>query len=271
MAGDALEAPQPRLADQVFDRLIEDIVTGALPAGTPVSELDLCDRLKVSRTPVREALIKLAEIGLVRIMPQRGTFVAPISPAAFRNAQFIREHLECALVAEAVRYIDSTSLRELTDLIERQEEVAHSGVGTDFFAPDEAFHRTIARIARREEVWYLIRQTKVHFDRVRHLTLREDANHIPLLIEQHREVLTGIAECNEARAVAAMRRHLREIFRRAESIFERHVVGEDIGYRKVRRRMRSGSASDDASMSADAGTPDDVPTDRLTTGPAAQR
>ncbi|MDR3493000.1 MAG: GntR family transcriptional regulator [Ancalomicrobiaceae bacterium] len=244
MAEDALEAPQLRLADQVFDRLIDDIIIGALPPGTPVSELDLCDRLKVSRTPVREALIKLAEIGLVRIMPQRGTFVAPISPEAFRNSQFIREHLECALVAEAVRYIDSTSLRELSDLIERQEEVVRSGNGAAFFAPDEAFHRTIARIARREEVWQLIRQTKVHFDRVRHLTLREDANHVPLLIEQHREIVNGIAECNEARAVAAMRRHLREIFRRAESIFERHVLGEEIGYRKVRRRARARSVDD---------------------------
>lgn len=236
MSDETTDTQQTRLADQVFDRLLHDIVVGALPPGTPVSELDLCNRLEVSRTPVREALIRLAEGGLVQILPQRGTFVAPISPSAFRNAQFIREHLECALVAEAVRYIDSTSLRELADLIERQEEVARSGIGVDFYEPDELFHQTIARVARREEVWLQIRATKVHFDRVRHLTLEEDVGHIPLLIEQHREVFTGLSECNEVRAVAAMRRHLREIFRRAEGIFERHVTDTAMVYRKVRRR-----------------------------------
>lgn len=215
-------APPPRLADRVFERLRADIVAGRLSPGTPMAELDLCDRLGVSRTPVREALIKLADIGLVNIYPQRGTFVAPISPEAFRHAQFIREHLECAMVAEAVRHIDATSLRQLNDILERQQEVALRGSGVDFYEPDEQFHRTIARIARHEAVWTVVRESKVHFDRVRHLTLVEDEAHVPLLIEQHREIVVGLANCDEVGAVAAMRRHLREIFRRAEGIFARH-------------------------------------------------
>lgn len=226
---------QTRLADQVFDRLLGDIVSGRLPPGTPMAELDLCDRLSISRTPVREALIKLADIGLVNIYPQRGTFVAPISPEAFRNGQFIREHLECALVAEAVRYIDATSLRELDEIIERQEIAAATGSGIDFYEPDEDFHRAIARISRREEVWHVIRQTKVHFDRIRHLTLIEDRGHIPQLIDQHREVLTGLANCNEMQAVSAMRRHLREVFRRAEGILSRHGGSADEHAPKKRR------------------------------------
>ena len=207
-----------RLADQVYERLLGDIVRGTLPPGTPMAELDLCQRLGVSRTPVREALIKLADADLVRILPQRGSFVAPISFEAFRNAQFIREHLECALVGEAVRYIDATSLRELTEIIERQDEAAAAGQSEAFYEHDEAFHDAIARLSRYVGVWTVIRQTKIHFDRVRHLTLVLDADHIPLLIEQHREILDGLANCSEAQAVAAMRRHLREVFRRANAV-----------------------------------------------------
>lgn len=207
-----------RLADQVYERLLGDIVRGLLPPGTPMAELDLCQRLGVSRTPVREALIKLADAGLVRILPQRGSFVAPISFEAFRSAQFIREHLECALLGEAVRYIDATSLRELTEIIERQEEAAAAGRSEAFYEHDEAFHDAIARLSRYDDVWTVIRQTKIHFDRVRHLTLVLDADHIPLLIEQHREILQGLANCNEGQAVAAMRRHLREVFRRANTV-----------------------------------------------------
>jgi DNA-binding GntR family transcriptional regulator len=88
-----------------------------------------------------------------------------------------------------------------------------------------------------EDVWQVIRQTKIHFDRVRHLTLQEDAGHIPLLIEQHREILNGLADCSEAQAVAAMRRHLREVFRRAEGIFARQeeAVTQVVAKRRPRR------------------------------------
>jgi GntR family transcriptional regulator, rspAB operon transcriptional repressor len=231
----AADKPGRRLADQVYERLLEEIVSGALPPGTPMAELDLCDRLGVSRTPVREALIKLADANLVRIYPQSGTVVAPISREAFGHAQFIREHLECALVAEAVRFIDATSLRELGDIIAWQEQAV---TPAEFYARDEALHQAIARISRHEDVWQVIRQTKIHFDRVRHLTLLEDAGHIPLLIEQHREILSGLADLNEERAVAAMRRHLREVFRRADGIFARQEenAAELSAKRRPRRR-----------------------------------
>ncbi|GGF06697.1 GntR family transcriptional regulator [Aliidongia dinghuensis] len=235
MAMNDTDRQSGRLADQVYERLLGDIVRGTLPPGTPMAELDLCQRLGVSRTPVREALIKLADADLVRILPQRGSFVAPISFEAFRNAQFIREHLECALVGEAVRYIDATSLRELTEIIERQDEAAAAGQSEAFYEHDEAFHDAIARLSRYVGVWTVIRQTKIHFDRVRHLTLVLDADHIPLLIEQHREILDGLANCNEAQAVAAMRRHLREVFRRANA-----VIAQQESLTKLRAQRAAG-------------------------------
>jgi DNA-binding GntR family transcriptional regulator len=216
-AGQELELPERRLASRVYDTLLERIVRGELPPGTPMAELDLCRRLGVSRTPVREALIKLAEAGLVRILPKRGSYVAPISMSAFRDAQFIREHLECALVADAVRHMDATTMRELDALIVAQEQAARDGDGEAFFDQDEAFHAAIARLSGRPDVWAVVRQSKVQFDRLRLATLR-DTSHIPLLVEQHREIAAGLAACSEAQAVAAMRRHLREIFHRAEHI-----------------------------------------------------
>lgn len=216
-AGQELELPERRLASRVYDTLLERIVRGELPPGTPMAELDLCRRLGVSRTPVREALIKLAEAGLVRILPKRGSYVAPISMSAFRDAQFIREHLECALVADAVRHMDATTMRELDALIAAQEQAARDGDGEAFFDQDEAFHAAIARLSGRPDVWTVVRQSKVQFDRLRLATLR-DTSHIPLLVEQHREIAAGLAACSEAQAVAAMRRHLREIFHRAEHI-----------------------------------------------------
>ncbi|HXP97672.1 MAG TPA: GntR family transcriptional regulator, partial [Telmatospirillum sp.] len=140
LAANDIDRRNRRLADQLFDHLRDDIVSGVLPPGTPLAELDLCNRLGVSRTPVREALIKLADIKLVNIYPQRGTFVAPISAEAFRSAQFIREHLECALLSEAVRHIDATSLRELNEIVERQKQAVAINSRDAFYEQDEAFH-----------------------------------------------------------------------------------------------------------------------------------
>lgn len=217
IAGDETEPPETRLASRVYDTLLGRIVRGELPPGTPMAELDLCRRLGVSRTPVREALIKLAESGLVRILPKRGSYVAPISMSAFRDAQFIREHLECAMVGDAVRHMDATAMRQLDALIAAQEQAGLEGESEAFFEQDEAFHAAIARLSGRPDVWTVVRQSKVQFDRLRLATLR-DTSHIPLLVEQHREIAAGLAACNEAQAVAAMRRHLREIFHRAERI-----------------------------------------------------
>ncbi|MDR3516501.1 MAG: GntR family transcriptional regulator [Azospirillaceae bacterium] len=224
-----------RLSGQVFDHLRDEIVRGALPPGTPMAELDLCARLSVSRTPVREALIKLADEGLVQILPQRGTFVAPISIAAAREAQFVREHLECALVAEAVRKIDATALREITETITRQEQAQRDGAPEAFYEADEAFHDAIARIGGHRGVRQVVRRAKLHFDRVRYLSL-QDAERIPLLINQHREIVAGLANCDETQAVAAMRRHLREVFRVLDVLPD---VAPPAGPAMVARRPRT--------------------------------
>lgn len=223
-----------RLAGQVFDHLRDDIVRGVLPPGTPMAELDLCNRLGVSRTPVREALIKLAEEGLVRIYPQRGTFVAPVSVEAFREAQFIREHLECALVAEASRRIDASGLRQLRSIIGQQEQCARDRNPELFYELDEAFHNAIARISGHTRVWQVVVQAKVHFDRVRYYNL-QTVDELPLLINQHTEIVEGLAACDEAKAVAAMRRHLREVFRTIDAISQ----ADEASVQSAPRRRRA--------------------------------
>ena len=91
------------IAEQVFRTLRSSIVTMRLTPATALSEQDIADRLNVSRQPVREAFIKLSEIGMVRVLPQRGTFVVKISAKAVTDARFVREAVECAIARRASR------------------------------------------------------------------------------------------------------------------------------------------------------------------------
>src|SRR5471030_2616454 len=108
---------------QAYQALRDAVVCGELEPGRQLSENELAELLGVSRTPVREALIRLRDDRLVEIVPQLGTFVTRISVAAVEDAQFIREALECAAVRIAATAADAGDISALAGLVRRQAEV----------------------------------------------------------------------------------------------------------------------------------------------------
>ena len=86
---------------QVYAALRHAIVTLRLRPGQSLSEQGVAHQLRTSRTPVREAFIKLAEAGLFEVLPQRGTFVRKISVRAVKDARFVREAIELAVLRRA--------------------------------------------------------------------------------------------------------------------------------------------------------------------------
>src|SRR5213596_1209453 len=114
------------IAEQVFRTLRSSIVTMRLTPATALSEQDIADRLKVSRQPVREAFIKLSEIGLVRVLPQRGTFITKISAKEVLDARFVREAVECAIARRASAGIAISAVTELRDIIGAQRKAARA-------------------------------------------------------------------------------------------------------------------------------------------------
>ena len=88
---------------QVYDDLHGQIVRGQLRPGDALTETKVGDAYGLSRTPVREVFWRLSEEGFLRVIPQVGTFVAPISVPAVYDAQFVRETLEGRAVADAAR------------------------------------------------------------------------------------------------------------------------------------------------------------------------
>ena len=132
------------MARRVTVALRQAIVSMQLSPGEMLSEQDLAQRFGVSRSPVREAFIKLSQSGLVRVLPQRGTLVVKISRAAVEDARFIREAVECAVVREAALKSTPLLLEELTDSIARQKRAMRTVSTSEFLALDEEFHRLLA-------------------------------------------------------------------------------------------------------------------------------
>jgi DNA-binding GntR family transcriptional regulator len=201
--------PGSSAADGVFRVVRQAIITMRVAPGTRLTEQDLADALKVSRQPVREALLRLRESHLVRVVP-RGSFVARILRSDVEAAQFVREAIELAIVARASEGVAAHEAEYMRVLLRQQAAAAANGDGKSFFALDEAFHRCLATAAGCGTAWRTIEAVKAHMDRVRYLSLPA-ATPMARLVEQHEAVLAGVMARDTAAAQAAMRAHLREI------------------------------------------------------------
>src|SRR5690348_13160727 len=117
---DDASARMGRMGSRVFDSIRQAIVQLKLRPGNLLSEADVARQLGVSRQPVREAFIKLAEVGLVEVRPQRGTFVMLISIREVQHARFIREAIEVAVARKAALEASAKKLVDLTRILDEQ-------------------------------------------------------------------------------------------------------------------------------------------------------
>jgi DNA-binding GntR family transcriptional regulator len=197
------------IGTQLHRHLRGAIIRGEIQPGQALSESEIAKQYSMSRQPVREAFIKLAEERLVVILPQRGTFVVKISVADVLDARFVREAIEVAVAQEAATSAPPTAIKDLRALIARQKAIG-PGHNEDFLTLDEEFHRTIALSVGRAHAWRVIEGIKAQMDRIRYLSL-DDATPLPLIIEQHTRIVDGIEAGDPTAAAAATRSHLREI------------------------------------------------------------
>ncbi len=213
------DVPDRRLpvAMQVFSHLRELIIKLKLRPSEALSEKELSIRLGVSRTPVREALIRLADEGLVDIYPQRGTFVAPIRVAEVKEAQFIRDVLETAIVQRAAKQISAEFLYRLEGNLRRQELTVAQNDYDEFLKLDEDFHHTLSKSVTLPRAWKVIQTVKGQLDRVRYISF-EQPGHIEEMRVQHKAIFAAIKRGNSQLAVREMRQHLHEVWRTIERL-----------------------------------------------------
>lgn len=148
MSPPSQDPPTPPAAVRAYLATKELVLSGELPAGHLLSEGDIAERLGMSRTPVREAFLRLQSEDLLRLIPKRGAVVAPVPPGEADDVLDAREALETAAVRRLVRGIGAgasldEAVAELRAIVASQREHAESGDLIAFAQADEAFHRAI--------------------------------------------------------------------------------------------------------------------------------
>ena len=183
-----------------------------LEPGQLISETALATHFGVSRTPVREALIKLANLGFVDVRPQRGTYVSRLSKEAILEARFIREALEISVVSYLAEHAKPQLFSQAEAIIQKQEAAAAIDDALLFQSLDDDFHQLLANHTGYARVSNMIEQEKAHMDRVRNLSLHM-AGQYRRVIEQHRVIVDTMRSGNRQAVIAAMAVHLREVYK----------------------------------------------------------
>jgi GntR family transcriptional regulator, rspAB operon transcriptional repressor len=209
--------PRRSAADIAYDKLREAVITLALPPGTVLSRAALAARLGVSQTPVREALIRLQEEGLIEVVPHSATRVARIDLASARETNFLRLAIELEIVRRLAAAPDATLAATLRAEIARLRELHAQGEQEAFAAADEAFHGILYAAAGVPGLWDLMRSRSGHLDRLRRLHLPSPGK-ADRIIGEHEAVAAAIIGHAPDAAERHLRQHLSGTFAEIERI-----------------------------------------------------
>jgi DNA-binding GntR family transcriptional regulator len=162
----------PSLSETAYRRLEEAIVTLSLRPGAVLTESQLIDLVGVGRTPVREALIRLAQQGLVEILPRKGVMVAGINAIDIMSALDARQVLERLIAAEAARRASPRERIAIVEAARAMRVAAEDGDANAYMRLDKELDATVAAAARSpyatraaEPLQALIRRAWYHFER----------------------------------------------------------------------------------------------------------
>lgn len=197
------------LVVQIYKLLRQRIIDLSLPPEMPLVEKDVAAILDASKTPVREAIIRLTREGLVQVVPKSGSYVTAISIDRYLQSCFIRFQLESGCVKRlASMQIDSDGVTLLHSIVSEQKRAMDEESYSNFFALDEKFHRCLFEIAGLANVWETLNSAKAELDRVRHLKRLFGVRRSESVVKEHAEIVKAITAHNPGLAEKTLQAHI---------------------------------------------------------------
>jgi len=221
--GKILSQPPPPLTEQAYRAIKQEILTNRLPPGAPLPVERFLREMKLSRTPVREAILRLEREGLVEIRPRLGTFVSHLDLRKIREMYHVRGILEASAARLAAATADAGSLAAVGRNLRSQRTAA----GADLAAISEAgqaLHRMIVDQCGNQLLSDTIRSLQDHFVRFRHFSLQLPEK----VLSSHREHI-GILKALEKRDGPAAEHLVREHFEHAAKFLMESLLAPATG------------------------------------------
>ena len=194
------------LADQVFEKLENDIIQGVYPRGEILTELKLVDQLGVSRTPIREALRRLEQERLIEDTG-KGSRVVGITEEDLEDIMNIRQRIEGLAAYYAAKNMTPEGLAELTHIVDLQDFYYDKGDAEQLRQVDEQFHDLICYLSKRTVIMDTLIPLHRKTRRYRRISM-EDWSRTINTRKEHRAILDAMASGNADLAESLMAKHI---------------------------------------------------------------
>ena len=201
----------PNLRDQIYDILKNMIVLREIKPGEKINEEQLARQTGVSRTPIREALCRLENEKIVKMIPRRGAYVRQQSPETIREVLEVREALEGLVSRLATRHMDERLLEKLRKCLAHINAVPDEACYlTNYTHADVQFHSLLLAASRNQMLQKMMETVNTHLQiiRLRTVVLPGRAKKT---VEEHHTILTAMAERDEKAAEKRMREHIASV------------------------------------------------------------
>ena len=210
---------QQSLTSQVFSLLKDLIITIKLYPGQLISEKEVAETLNASKTPVREAMIRLQAIGLVNIVPKSGTYVTTIQISRYIEACFIRLQLEVGAVRRAASQQNSwESILKMENILKQQETALENKESLEFFRLDQALHESFFIAAGIPGVWGAVKDSQADVNRIRHLKRLHNIRREGAVLKEHKAIVAAIRAGSPDDAETAMINHIGSLEQEVETL-----------------------------------------------------
>ncbi|KMO87745.1 transcriptional regulator [Megasphaera cerevisiae DSM 20462] len=191
--------------------LYQNIMRLHLLPGMAMSEQVFSTVLSVSRTPVREAFIRLSQKGLLDVLPQRGTFVSKIDTEQISEFRFLRVTLEKAIIALACEEFQDPWKEQLRQCLKEQELFVGNEDVDRFFKSDNEMHRILYEGCSKLHVWQIIQDSNLDYLRARMLNITAAREQMHILYSQHQAILEAILQHDTRRGVEVITDHINKV------------------------------------------------------------
>jgi DNA-binding GntR family transcriptional regulator len=198
--------PGQSISQWVYAVLNTNIIKLHLTPGSAISESEIAEHLAVSRTPIREAFIRLVEDGLLETYPQKGSIISLIDIEQAEDMRFARKIIEKAVVKEACEQFDERCLFDLTANMEMQKFCRKRNNYERMFELDDACHHLIYRGCGRERIWLHLKKMAYNIDRLR--ILRLSSGSWNGIIQEHQRIVQLVIDQNPGDVDRAIDEHL---------------------------------------------------------------
>lgn len=198
------------LRELVYEELKKQILTGAIVPGTRMMEIDLAEKMDVSRTPVREAIRKLEIEGLVTIEPRKGAYASDISVKDMLDVLEVREDIEGLAAALTARRITDEEIEEMEAANEAYFNAVHTGDTEEIIRTDESFHKTIVKITGNKTLVSMMENLQELAIRFRYLYY-DDFSRYENMPKEHEEIIRAIKTGDEEKARQVSKEHVQRL------------------------------------------------------------